>query len=164
MSLRLLEEPTRNIPPGWRLLDVGTGTGILALAARRLGAGQVIGLDNDPRAVIHARQNARLNRVTRATFLVADVLRWKPTERYDLITANLFSELLIAALPIFRRVLRPDGRLIISGILREQNASVVRALRRSGFRIETNRRRGKWITLLCRHRTRPEKSALVSTG
>lgn len=150
MSLRLLEEATRNIPRGWRLLDAGTGTGILALAARRLGAGKVLGLDDDPRAVAHARQNARLNRISRATFLKADILGWKPSDRYDLITANLFNELLIAALPIFRRALLSGGRLIVSGILREQNASVVRALRRFGFRIETARRRGKWIALLCR--------------
>ena len=55
MSLRLLEEATRRLPSGWRLLDAGTGTGILALAARRFGAGQVLGLDADPRAVGHAR-------------------------------------------------------------------------------------------------------------
>lgn len=161
MSLRLLEEATRKIPRGWRLLDAGTGTGLLALAARRLGAGEVLGLDDDPRAVAHACQNARLNRISRATFLKADILGWKPSDRYDLITANLFSELLIAALPVFLHSLRPRGLLIISGILREQNASVVRALRRSGFRIETERRRGKWVALLCHHRTRPEKAALA---
>ncbi len=147
MSLRLLEEETRKLPPGWRLLDAGTGTGILALAARRLGASEVLGLDNDPRAVAHARQNARLNRVSRAKFFAADILQWKPTTRYHIITANLFSELLIAALPTFHRALQPAGRLIVSGILREQAGAVTRALNAAGFRLETKRRRGKWVAL-----------------
>ena len=148
MSLRLLEEITRNLPPGWRLLDAGTGTGILALAARRLGAREVLGLDNDPRAVAHARQNARLNRISRARFIAADLLRWKPSARYEVVTANLFSELLIAALPTFRHALRAKGYLIASGILHEQTEAVARALRRNAFQVEKQRRRGKWIAFL----------------
>jgi ribosomal protein L11 methyltransferase len=150
MSLRLLEETTRKLPHGWRLLDAGTGTGILALAARRLGAGQVLGLDDDPRAVSHARQNARLNYIARARFVRADILQWKPAVRYEVITANLFSELLVAALPIFRRALAADGRLIVSGILREQFGAVVRALGHARLQLEQKRRRGKWIALLAR--------------
>ena len=148
MSLRLLEEATRKLPVGWRLLDAGTGTGILALAARRLGAAEVVGLDIDRRAVAHARQNARLNQIARTKFIAADVLRWNPRTRYEMVTANLFSELLIAALPRLQRALRLDGCLIVSGILREQAASVIRALSRAQFRIEKRRRRGKWIALL----------------
>ena len=148
MSLRLLEQTTRSLSPGWRLLDLGTGTGILALAAVRFGAGPVLGLDNDPRAIAHARSNARLNHIRNARFLRADVLAWRPAVRYDLITANLFSELLLAALPIFRRALRAKGRLIVSGILREQAPAVARGLERVGFRLAEKRRRGKWVALL----------------
>lgn len=153
MSLRLLEETTRTLPRGWRLLDAGTGTGILALAARFLGAGEVLGLDNDPRAIYHARQNARANRVAHAKFVAADVLQWQPTARYDIITANLFSELLISALPIFRRALLADGRMIISGILRAQGPAVERALRHRRFQVERLRRRGKWIALFASRKT-----------
>ncbi|HXA10068.1 MAG TPA: 50S ribosomal protein L11 methyltransferase, partial [Chthoniobacterales bacterium] len=153
MCLRLLEEATRKSSPGWRLLDAGTGTGILALAARRFGAGAVLGLDSDPVAVAHARQNARLNHISRVRFLAGDVLTWKPVAPYDLITANLFSELLIAALPIFRRTLRSKGRLIVSGILRAQAASVVHALGCSQFRLKQQRRRGKWVALLASRKT-----------
>ena len=79
MSLRLLERATRSFAPGWQLLDAGSGTGILALAAARFGARQVLGLDLDPRAVAHARSNARLNRIRSAQFVRADVLTWRPT-------------------------------------------------------------------------------------
>ena len=150
MSLRLLEEVTRHLARGWRLFDAGTGTGILALAARSLGAREVVGIDIDPRAVAHARQNARLNHVSKAKFAAADVLQWKCDGRYEIVTANLFSELLISALPRFRRALTRDGYLIVSGILREQAPSVVRAIHRVGLEVEIQRRRGKWIALRCR--------------
>jgi len=153
MSLRLLEEIARNLPPGWRLLDAGTGTGILALAARRLGACDVVGLDNDPRALAQACQNARLNRISRARFIAADLLQWKPSERYEVVTANLFSELLIAGLPTFRQVLRAKGYLIASGILHEQTEAVARALRRNAFQVEKQRRRGKWSAFLAARKT-----------
>ena len=153
MSLRLLEEIARNLPPGWRLLDAGTGTGILALAARRLGACDVVGLDNDPRALAQACQNARLNRISRTRFIAADLLQWKPSERYEVVTANLFSELLIAGLPTFRQVLRAKGYLIASGILHEQTEAVARALRRNAFQVEKQRRRGKWIAFLAARKT-----------
>jgi ribosomal protein L11 methyltransferase len=149
MSLRLLEENVRRLPSDWRLLDAGTGTGILALAARRLGAREVLGIDIDPRAVRYARQNARLNHISKAKFEAADVLRWKCDGRYEIIAANLFSELLIAALPRFRRALAKNGFFIVSGILREQGELVVRALRRARFQVEKQRRRGKWIALCC---------------
>jgi ribosomal protein L11 methyltransferase len=149
MSLRLLERATRSLAPGWRMLDAGTGTGILAFAAVRFGAGRALGLDHDAHAVAHARHNAQRNRIRAARFVRGDVLAWRPVHRYDFITANLFSELLIAALPIFRRALRAKGLLIVSGILREQSVAVERALRRSAFHLQERRRRGKWVALLC---------------
>jgi ribosomal protein L11 methyltransferase len=148
MSLRLLEEVTRHRPPGWRLLDAGTGTGILALAAHFFGARDVLGIDNDPRAIAHARKNALLNHIDGVKFLNCDLLAWKSQTRYDLIAANLFSETLIAAFPGLRRGLRATGRMIISGILLEQEKAVVSALRRTGFALEQSHRRGKWIALL----------------
>ncbi len=153
MSLRLLEETTRKFPPDWGLLDIGTGTGILALAARKLGAAQALGIDNDPRAIAIARRNARLNGVGRVKFLVADILRFNPVARYEIVTANLFSELLITALPIFRRLLRGGGKLILSGILRDHAPAVVAALCPCKLQLVKLRRRGKWIALLAHRKT-----------
>src|SRR5204863_1068908 len=61
MCLRLLEQFTRSSEPGWRMLDVGSGSGILAIAASRFGAGRVLGVDTDPLACRTAKRNARLN-------------------------------------------------------------------------------------------------------
>ena len=82
---------------------------------------------------------------------MGDVLQFKTVVRFEVVTANLFSELLMAALPVFRRTVRSGGTLIASGILREQAAEVIRALGRAGFYLEKQRRCGKWIAL---HATR----------
>ncbi len=154
MCLRLLEEATRGLSLGWKALDAGTGTGILALAAHRFGADSVVGLDDDPRAVAHARANARQNKIRGATFLTLDLLRWKSRQRFDLITANLFSELLISALPIFCPCLTKSGCLILSGILRGQADEVIDSLGKFGFQLEKKRRRGKWVALLATRKSK----------
>jgi ribosomal protein L11 methyltransferase len=152
MCLRLLERHTRRRPPGWTMLDAGTGSGILAIAARCLGAARVLAIDNDPLACAIARRNARANRIRHLEFRSADVLDPK-SERFDIITANLFSEILVAALPGWTRSLRRGGFVILSGILRSQENAVVSALRRNGFALEETRRRGKWVALLAEQRT-----------
>lgn len=147
MSLRILERITRKMPAGWQMLDAGTGSGILALAGHAFGAGKVFAIDNDPLAIKTANKNARENGIRGVDFRVADVTR-ALAGTFDVITANLFSELLITVLPRFKRVLGRDGHLILSGVMRTQEAAVQRALRANGFRVEIARRRGKWIALL----------------
>jgi ribosomal protein L11 methyltransferase len=73
MSLRFLEQLTRRWKRGWSFVDLGTGSGILALAAKSFGAGCVIGIDNDPVAISVAKSNARLNKIRAATFQLGDV-------------------------------------------------------------------------------------------
>ena len=151
MCLRLLERQTRDRPPGWRMLDAGTGSGILAIAARCLGASRVVAIDNYPVACAIAKRNARANRVRNIEFRTGDVLKPKLAGKFDVITANLFSELLIKALPRFSRHIETGGWLILSGILRSQERAVAVALRRNGFALDEVRRRGKWIALLAIH-------------
>ena len=130
----------------WNVLDLGTGSGILALAARQLGAKNALGLDNDRHAVRTARENAVLNGVARGVkFRQADLLRrWEPdpTRPWAVVTANLFSNLLVALMPLMARALAPDGFLITSGILRTQAEEVQAAAASARF---SRRRRGKWV-------------------
>ena len=144
MSLRLLEKLTRNWKPGWSIVDLGTGSGILALAAKRLGGRRVIGIDNDPTAISTAKANARANKIQGVQFRGGDVRRSKLPGRVHIVTANLFSELLIAILPKLKRA----RWLILSGILREQERDVTRALARHKIDIVEVRRRGKWVAIL----------------
>ena len=126
------------------MLDLGTGSGILALAAKRFGAGKVVAIDLDLVAISTARQNARRNKISGIAFHVGDVRKFSASARFDVVTANLFSELLVQVLPKLKR----NHRLILSGVLRAQEKNVVRALRCSDFNIVQRRRRGKWLALL----------------
>ena len=146
MSLRLLERLTRDWKPGWSLVDLGTGTGILSLAANCFGAGRVIGMDNDPVAISVAKSNARLNKIRDVSFQLADVHKWQPAQKSDVITANLYSDLVLEILPKLC-----DGRwLVLSGILRSQQDELVSALKRNHFGIISAKRRGKWVAILMR--------------
>jgi ribosomal protein L11 methyltransferase len=148
MSLRFLEQLTRGWKRGWSLVDLGTGSGILALAAKRFGAGRVTGIDNDPAAISVAKSNARLNKIRGATLQLRDVRKWDSAWETDVITANLYSDLLIKIMP----KLRGSRRLILSGILRSQRAELVHALQRNYFEIISMKRRGKWMTILARRK------------
>jgi ribosomal protein L11 methyltransferase len=160
MSLRTLESLTRKrlvrgaqcgtrgrVPDKeFSLLDLGTGSGILALAAARFGAKRIIAIDHDPIAIATAKENARRNKIEQVDFRVADVRKWKFPERIDIITANLFSELLIEILP----KLKCAEWLILSGVLREQEHRLVCALKINRIDVVEMRRRGKWIAILAR--------------
>jgi ribosomal protein L11 methyltransferase len=148
MSLRFLEQLTRAWTEGWTMIDLGTGSGILALAGKRFGAKRVVAIDNDPMAISTAKENGRLNKIHDIGFRRADLRDWKASGQVDVVTANLFSELLIQILPKIANA----RWLIASGVLRSQETELIRALRRNKFRISTVRRRGKWIALLAGYR------------
>ena len=148
MSLRFFEQLTRRWNPGWSLVDLGTGSGILALAAKCFGAGRVVGIDNDPAAISVAKSNARLNKIRGASFELCDVHKWNPAQKSDVITANLYSDLLIEILP----KLRGGAWLILSGILRSQQDELIHALKRNHLDVINMKRRGKWMAFLARSR------------
>jgi ribosomal protein L11 methyltransferase len=157
MCLRFLEKLTRDWNHGWSILDLGTGSGILALAAKLLGAKDAIGIDNDPIAIRNAKQNAQLNKIRGVEFRVSDVRGWERARRLlrlhsgaqaDIVTANLFSELLIEIVPTLMRA----RWLILSGILRLQERELRRTLARNKIEIVEVRRSGKWVAMLTRRR------------
>ncbi len=148
MSLRLLERLTREWKNSWSLADLGTGSGILALAAERFRAGRVVGIDIDPKAISVAKANARLNKIDSVDFKLGDLRKWKSRAGRDVVAANLYSQLLIEILPKLRR----GHWLILSGLLRMQENKLLRALRRNKIEIVKVNRRGKWIALLAKTR------------
>lgn len=145
----------------WELLDLGTGTGILALAARLLGARRVDAGDFDPDSVRTTKENARLNAISGVVVKKSDVRQWTPSRTWPVVAANLFSGLLIEVAPTIAAAIAPGGRLIFSGILRDQEAAVVAALRAAGLRIDRVIRRGKWVSGLA---TRPVASRSKARG
>ena len=146
MSLRLLERLTRDWKNSWSLADLGTGSGILALAAESFGAGRVVGVDVDPKAISVAKANARLNKIDNVDFKFGDLREWKFWAGRDIIAANLYSELLIEILPNLKR----SNWLILSGVLRMHEDKFFHALRRNKIEIVKVNRRGKWIAVLAK--------------
>jgi len=144
MSLRLLERLTRKWKDGWSLADLGTGSGILALAAKRFGAARVSGIDIDPKAISIAKANARLNKIDNVDFRLCDLRKWKPDGARDIIAANLYSALLTEILPKLKR----NNWLILSGVLRREEDKLLRVLGRNNIEIVNVKRRGKWIAVL----------------
>ncbi|HWL52760.1 MAG TPA: 50S ribosomal protein L11 methyltransferase [Chthoniobacteraceae bacterium] len=132
----------------WDFLDLGTGSGILAIAARRLGASHAEGCDFDPHAVRTAKENVAANRAEPLPIHRRDVLKWTPKRTWEVVAANLFSEVLIAAAPTLAAAVRPGGHLLLSGILRTQEAEVVATFTARGFVFLKTVRKGKWVTLL----------------
>ena len=93
--LRMLCDAAAAQPAGWEMLDLGTGTGILALAGRLLGAARCDAFDFDPACIRAARENARQNGIRQVAVTRADVLEWIPARQWYVVTANLYSEVLL---------------------------------------------------------------------
>jgi ribosomal protein L11 methyltransferase len=130
----------------WTMLDLGTGSGLLAIAAEKLGASRVWGCDYDEQAVRVARVNLKRNGTKRVTIEVADVLKWNAREKWDCVAANLFHDMLELAFPTLARSLKRDGTLFISGILRTQADGCLAAGRKAGLEFDQVVTRGKWVT------------------
>jgi ribosomal protein L11 methyltransferase len=134
----------------WRFLDIGTGTGILAIGAAKLKASRVAGFDSDPTAVRIAKENAILNGVGFVRFFRQDVLRYEAAETFDIVVANLYSEILVRASERIWAALALQGFCLVSGILRDQTESILAAIRRLNGQVIATRARGKWVTILAR--------------
>jgi ribosomal protein L11 methyltransferase len=137
-----------------RVLDVGTGTGVLAIAAARTGSRRAVGTDIDAVSVRIARENARLNHA-RARFVRADGLahrRVAEAAPYDLVFANILARPLVRLSPSIRRALKPGGLAILSGLLRSQQRFVLAAYLARGFRLKRRILRDAWATLVLERR------------
>ncbi len=131
---------------GARVLDVGCGSGILALAAAGFGARQVLGLDTDPLAVEATGRNARRNRCARRVRAQQGSLP-APDGPYDVVLANLIASLLVSLAGLLHEAARPGGRLVAGGIFVDREREARRALRAAGFRLVGRLHEGEWVTL-----------------
>ncbi|MBA2668836.1 MAG: 50S ribosomal protein L11 methyltransferase [Gemmatimonadetes bacterium] len=142
--LRLLD---RTLAPGERVLDVGSGSAILSIAAARLGAGEVIAIEYDPDANINARENLDHNGVADRVTLIeamADEALLAEFGTFDLIVANILSGIIRPLLPAFRAALRPGGRLIVSGIMISEHEKVVADAAAAGLTVVDTEPEEEW--------------------
>ncbi len=151
LSLAALE---RHLPPGGRVLDLGTGTGILAVAAARLGAAEVVGVDVDPAAIAAARVNVRHNemeqqvRVTSGT--LADLLE-AGAPQFSCVVINILAQVIVGFLDQgLARLLAPDGLVILSGFLRTQAHLIRAALAASALDLLAQEQLDEWCCIIAR--------------
>ena len=148
--LRMLVDaakPLKATGKSWGLADLGCGSGILAIAAAKLGATRVWGGDYDAQAVRISKENAKRNGTPKLRFTRLDVLSWQPDQQWDIVAANIFHDVLEAAFPQIVRSVAPGGMLILSGILHTQADSCLAAGKKAGFVPKNVVRKGKWVTM-----------------
>jgi ribosomal protein L11 methyltransferase len=178
------------LAPGCTVLDVGTGSGILAIAAAKLGARSVLAIDTDPVAVTVARQNVADNSVSqqvavrRGSLLGGPSQAWMPRHdshenggsptylvqqgEYDLVLVNILAPVIMGMAPGLAARTGPGGRIIASGIIDSQEEDVVRALQGHGLEVVERGRDTDWVSLVAQHtgrKARQEQSpARVERG
>ena len=134
---------------GLEVVDVGTGSAILAFAALRLGARRVFGFDIEAQAVCIAHQNSALNGLSPTLFAgTPQALRSRP--RFDLALVNVLPERIGPDLPELLRTLKPDARLLSSGNLTDRRGELLDAWAGFGFRLDAERQDGEWTAFLLR--------------
>ena len=149
-TLLCLEWLDREVRGGETLIDYGCGSGILAIAARKLGAAAAIGLDIDPQALQSARENARRNDIE-CDFRHADAAL---EVRADLVVANILANPLVVLAPAISRLVRPGGKLALSGVLAGQAGEVADAYAR-WFELQAPAERDGWVRITGTRRSLP---------
>ncbi len=159
MCLLALEEHVR---PGMRVLDLGTGSGILAIAAAKLGADRVLALDNDPQAVRIAWQNVQRNGVADRV-QVAEGSLSRARGLFDLVVVNILAKTILEMLEQgLATRLKPGGRMVLAGLLRSQEEAIVQALERAGLKATARREMEEWVTLeALRGLTKPSANGII---
>lgn len=135
------------------LLDLGTGSGILAMAASLLGAGRILALDIDPDAVEVARENLVLNEMSDLIECGTAPLE-SLTEHFDIILANILAEELVRLAPYLTERLQPGGSLILSGILTEKESLVRHGFASQPLKYIQTASAGEWVAMLYRNENR----------
>jgi ribosomal protein L11 methyltransferase len=146
LALALLEEHVR---PGDRVLDLGTGSGILAVAAARLGAGEVLALDVDAPAVAVARETVSLNGLA-GTVEVGRGSIQSAVPPYDVVVANIFPSVLVELAPDLAAAVRRGGVLVASGSVAARAEGAADAVRAAGLGLEGRRQQDGWVGMVFR--------------
>jgi ribosomal protein L11 methyltransferase len=136
--------------PGARVLDVGTGSGILAIAASKLGAGEVMAYDIDPVAVRVAQENCDVNGCDNVTCGISDLLAGVKLQPggYDLCVANIVADIIIRMLPDVGAYLKPHAPIILSGIVAEREAEVKSFAEGLGYKVLDSAHENDWAALI----------------
>ncbi len=145
-----MEQLERYVTPGSTCIDVGCGSGILALAAVKLGAASALAIDLDRDAVRVAAENVERNHLSDRIRVVHGDLLERSDETADVVVANIIADVICFLCAPARKHLNPGGVFICSGIIREREADVLRALEAAGYRVDCRMEKGEWVCLAAR--------------
>jgi len=153
-----IRQMKKYLTPGAQLLDVGTGSGILAILALMYGAGHCVGTDLDVCAVDAVRDNMESNGIDESAFELiigniitdAEVQEKAGRECYDIVMANILADVLVPLTPVITGCLRPGGVYITSGILDGKERVVIEAAEKSGMEVSEVTRQGEWVSVTAR--------------
>jgi len=162
-TTRMCLQAMEDLAPGgsWDLLDVGTGSGILAMYGVMLGASPVIAMDIDEEALRWAEWNIDLNGLRDTIRLSSDPLPSMDTP-FSMVTANLILDVICDLLPCFPRLVRPEGHLVLSGLLAHQTRDLTTRLEQAGFTIQKTLHQEEWACMICRPHTGIHRKGPVS--
>jgi ribosomal protein L11 methyltransferase len=142
-----LEALERLNPEGKTIIDAGCGSGVLSIAAAKMRAKRIFSFDNDPFSVDNALENAGINEVQDCVQIALLNLEQAKPEPSDLVLANLIYNVLVNNLHHFREFLNPEGKIIYSGLLAEQEIPFLEHLKREGFRVIDISYRDEWMAV-----------------
>ena len=157
MVMEFMEE---RMQPGFRVIDLGSGSGILSIAALRLGAKSAVGVDIDPKAESIARENAGYNGFGDDVFSAAtgnvtedaELMNKLAAEPYDIVLVNIVADVIIGLAPVLSRFMKPGGIVLLSGILDVREQDVVNALTAAGLSIVDRKEKEDWRSLCAMRR------------
>lgn len=147
LCLKLMEE---NISEGDSVIDVGTGSGILMIAADRLGASEIYGTDIDELAVESAKENLELNKISeeKAKVYKGDLIFVVENKKFDVVVANILADVLLILLHDISKVVKPNGKIIFSGIIEDKCELLKREVESLGFTVEEIKADKEWRAML----------------
>ena len=148
MCLALIEE---HLVPGQSVLDVGCGSGILMIAAAKLGAKHIFGIDTDPMAVDITRENMQKNNIAPDLFTLDTATLDKTRQScYDLVTANIIAQVIVDITPDIKKRMASDGLAVLSGIIKERQPDVIDALNAAGLECIKEMTQDEWVAMVVR--------------
>ena len=153
-----IRQMKKYITPETRLLDVGTGSGILAILALMFGAKEAVGTDLDPCAIEATKENMLANHISPGQFqvMIGNIITEKEVQDkagygcYDIVTANILADVLVPLTPVIVNQMKPGGIYITSGIIDDKEETVVTAVKKAGLTVLEVTYQGEWVSVTAR--------------